>query len=106
MNTLYFLLKSLNKMSAKFRAKPKTPPHCIFHKGLFKLLIINHLREIGRTWDHFMFWGGFVKECVAKIKGREGKKQRKKHTPVQKSEAVQSNSVVLSQSKSKLSLEK
>lgn len=83
MNMPYFLLRSLIKMSSKVRVRPKTPPHCIFHRELIKMLIINHLRKINRTWEHFLFWGGLNKEGTSKIKSKKSKKWKKDETLVE-----------------------
>jgi hypothetical protein len=31
----------------------------LFHFGLIKLIILEELRQRGRTWKHFLFWEGF-----------------------------------------------
>ncbi len=61
-------------MLAKVRAKPKMPPHYIFHEGLIKLLIFNHLGKVDSTWEHLLFLGGFIKYGAAKTKDNKGKK--------------------------------
>ena len=80
MNMPYFLLRSLIKMSSKVRARPKTPPHCIFHRGLIKMLIINHLRKLNTTWENLLFWGYFDKQGPSKLKSKKGKKQKNDET--------------------------
>lgn len=42
---------------------------------------MNHLKKIGRTWEQFLFWGGFTKEETTKIKYKKRKTQRKDETP-------------------------
>ena len=46
-------------ISARVKTKPNTPPHCIYHQGLIKMVIRHQLRKLNRTWDHFLFQGGF-----------------------------------------------
>jgi hypothetical protein len=81
MSMPYFLLISFIKMSCKVRVRPKTPPHYIFHRGWIKMLIMNHLINLNRTWEHFLFWGSFNEESIAKLKAKKEKKQKKDETP-------------------------
>jgi hypothetical protein len=57
-------------MASKVRRNPRTPPHSIFHRGLIKLLIVNHLNKISESWDHFLSSGDFVSDAT-KIKSKK-----------------------------------
>jgi len=43
-------------MSPKVKNKPKS---VVYRKSLIKLLIVDHLKKLNRTWDDFLFFGGF-----------------------------------------------
>ena len=59
LNLPYFLLKSLTKIDSTIRKKLNFPLHGVFHQGLIKILISNQLHHLNRSWEHFLFWGGF-----------------------------------------------
>ena len=61
MNTSYCLLMSLKQISVRVMERPNASSHFIYHKGFIKLLVENHLRIVGRTWEHFLFWGSLNK---------------------------------------------
>lgn len=65
-------------MAARVRAKSDASYHFIYHKGLIKLLIENHLRKINRTWEHFLFWGCFLESVSPKPKATSRRKRSKK----------------------------
>lgn len=90
-------------MSAKIQARPNSSSHSIFHKALIEILIVNHLNKIGRTWEHFLFQGGYVESVSPKPKTSGKKIKPKKH--VQASEfPQQGTSLVQTRSKTKASL--
>jgi hypothetical protein len=31
----------------------------MYHQGLIKILILHKLKKTDRTWEQFLFWGGF-----------------------------------------------
>ena len=64
-------------MSFRVQSHPETPPHGIYHQGLIKKLIVDQLKEKGRSWDHFIFWGGFKSE-------NQSSNQKKNETPRKK----------------------
>ena len=78
MNLPHFLLRSLMKMSSRFRAWPNTSPHYMFHTGLIRLLIEDHLRKQNQWWAHFLLWGEFNEEVATKPKSKKGKIKPKK----------------------------
>jgi len=49
---------------------------------LIKLLIINHLGKTSRTWENFLFYGGFFESFSSKLKTNKRKKQIKVYNPV------------------------
>jgi hypothetical protein len=59
MNLPFFFHKSLTKVCKKIRAEPLSMKNTLFHFGLIKLIILEELRQRGRTWQHFLFWEGF-----------------------------------------------
>jgi hypothetical protein len=62
MSLPYYFLRDLNKMAMKIQAKPKTPPHGIYHRGLIEILIKVELGKLQMTWDRFLIQSGFEKE--------------------------------------------
>ena len=68
---MFFLQKSLVRMSHKIQSKPSLQHWHIFHKGLIKILESYYLSKIGRTWDEFIKAEGF------EGMGRPPKKPRK-----------------------------
>ena len=69
----FFLLKSLEKMPARFRNHPTSAGSNMFHHGLFNLLITKELGKIEKSWSHFLFWGGFE----VNLKPTEKRKRKK-----------------------------
>jgi hypothetical protein len=62
LNLPYYLHRSLTKMSHKVQTKPDHIQNALFHFGLIKMIIVEELRKRERTWEHFLFWGGFELE--------------------------------------------
>ena len=62
LNFPYYLLKSLQKMIARFHKHQEHTVHSLFHQGLIKLLIVFYLRKKGQTWENFLFVSGFDAE--------------------------------------------
>jgi len=52
----FSLLNNLKRILAKVQNKPK---YTLYHKGLIKLLVVEHLKKLTRTRDNFLFFGGF-----------------------------------------------
>ena len=77
LNLVFFLHKSLIRMSRKIQSKPSLQHWHIFHKGLIKILVSHYLSKIGRTWDEFIKIEGFEGMNISRIKGRPPKKPRK-----------------------------
>jgi hypothetical protein len=59
LNLPFFLQKSLTKVCKKIRAEPLSMKNTLCHFGLIKLIILEELRQKGRTWQDFLFWEGF-----------------------------------------------
>jgi hypothetical protein len=78
MNVPYYFLRSLSKMERKIQTKSdKSNPlgDSLYHQGLIKLLILHELKKTDRTWEQFLFWGGF--ETTPSVK--QQKKTRKRN---------------------------
>jgi hypothetical protein len=58
LNMSFYLLRSLNKMSKRY--KKKNLDSNLFHHGLIKLLLVHHLKTLGDDWDGFVARNGFV----------------------------------------------
>lgn len=59
MNVPFYLLKSLTKISKNVQTQREHVDTNMFHHGLIKSLVEAKLRKKGKTWDDFLFWGGF-----------------------------------------------
>jgi hypothetical protein len=59
LNLPFFFHKSLTKVCKKIRAETLSMKNTLCHFGLIKLIILEELRQRGRTWHHFLFWEGF-----------------------------------------------
>ena len=59
LNLVYFLYKSLLKMSIKVQSHPDLPPHYVYHRGLAKILVQYHLSQKECSWDGFLTNEGF-----------------------------------------------
>jgi hypothetical protein len=59
LNLPLFFHKSLTKVCKKIRAEHLSVKSTLCHFGLIKLIILEELRQRGRTWQHFLFWEGF-----------------------------------------------
>ena len=59
LNLPYYFHKILTKMSHKVQVEPDHIQNTLFHFGLIKMILVEELRKKERTWEHFMFWGGF-----------------------------------------------
>jgi hypothetical protein len=81
LNLPYYFHKSLTKMSHKVQVEPDHIQNTLFHFGLIKMIIVEELRKRERTWEHFMFWGGFELETQPD----KGKKKSRKKSPTLKS---------------------
>jgi hypothetical protein len=79
LNLPFFLHKSLTKVCKKIRAKLLSIKNTLCHFGLIKLIIIEELRQRGRTWQHFLFREGF--ETQTQPMNEQKKTGKKKLTP-------------------------
>lgn len=59
MNVVYFLHKSLVKMSIKMHSHPDLPLHYVYHLGLIKILVQHKISQEKHSWDHFFLSKGF-----------------------------------------------
>ena len=50
----FILFKSIGKMSDKVQAKPTASSPTLFHSSLIKLLVLEELSKIGKTWESFL----------------------------------------------------
>jgi hypothetical protein len=58
-NLPYFLHHSLSKVCKRIRAQPLSLKAALCHLGLIKLIILQELKQQGRSWEHFLFWEVF-----------------------------------------------
>jgi hypothetical protein len=58
-NLPYFLYHSLMKVCNRIRAQPLSIKSTLCHLGLIKLILLQELKQQGRSWEHFLFWEGF-----------------------------------------------
>jgi hypothetical protein len=79
LNFPFFLHKILTKVCKKIRAEPLSIKNALCHFGLIKLIILEELRQRGRTWQHFLFWEGF--ETQTQPMNEQKKTGKKKLTP-------------------------
>jgi hypothetical protein len=79
LNLPFFLHKSLTKVCKKIRAEPLSMKNTLCHFGLIKLIILEELRQRGRTWQHFLFWEGF--ETQTQPMNEQKKTGKKQLTP-------------------------
>jgi hypothetical protein len=76
LNLPFFFHKSLTKVCKKIRAEPLSMKNTLCNFGLIKLIILEELRQRGRTWQHFLFWEGFETQTQPMNEHkRAGKKQ-------------------------------
>jgi hypothetical protein len=76
LNLPFFLHKSLTKVCKKIRDEPLSMKNTFCHFGLIKLIILEELRQKGRTWQHFLFWEGFETQTQPTNEQRKaGKRQ-------------------------------
>jgi hypothetical protein len=58
-NLPYFLYHSFSKVCKRIRAQPLSLKTALCHLGLIKLIILQELKQQGRSCEHFLFWEGF-----------------------------------------------
>jgi hypothetical protein len=75
LNLPFFLHKSLTKVCKKIRAQPLSMKNTLCHFGLIKLIILEELKQQGRSWEHFLFWEGF--ETQTQPANEQGKGSKK-----------------------------
>jgi hypothetical protein len=76
LNLPFFFHKILTKVCKKIRVEPLSMKNTLYHFGLIKLIILEELRQRGRTWQHFLFWEGFETQTQPMNEyKRAGKKQ-------------------------------
>jgi hypothetical protein len=78
-NLPYFLYHSLIKVCNRIRARPLSIKSTLCHLGLIKLIILQELKQQGRSWEHFLFWEGFETQNQTAIEQMAG--SRKKASP-------------------------
>jgi hypothetical protein len=69
----------LTKVCKKIRAQPLSIKSTLCHFGLIKLIILEELKQQGRSWDHFLFWEGF--ETQTQPANEPGKGSKKQSSP-------------------------
>jgi hypothetical protein len=79
LNLPFFLHKILTKVCKKIRVEPLSIKNTLCHFGLIKLIILEELRQRGRTWQHFLFWEGF--ETQTQPMNEQKKTGKKQLTP-------------------------
>jgi hypothetical protein len=79
LNLPFFFHKSLTKVCKKIRAEPLSMKNTLCHFGLIKLIILEELRQRGRTLQHFLFWEGF--ETQTQPMNEQKRDGKKKLTP-------------------------
>jgi hypothetical protein len=79
LNLPFFFHKSLTKVCKKIRDEPLSMKKTLCHFGLIKLIILEELRQRGRTWQHFLFWEGF--ETQTQPMNEQKRAGKKKLTP-------------------------
>jgi len=78
-NLPYFLLNSLRKMSTTVQKNiDDVEPH-LYHHGLIKILVENHLKEREDTWEKFLV-RNFFQDPPEVLEGSSAKKSRRKIT--------------------------
>jgi hypothetical protein len=75
-NLPYFLYHSLIKVCNRIRARPLSIKSTLCHLGLIKLIIIQELKQQGRSWEHFLFWEGFETQNQTAIEQMAGSKKK------------------------------
>jgi hypothetical protein len=79
LNLPFFLHKSLTKVCKKIIVEPLSIKNTFCHFGLIKLIILEELRQRGRTWQHFIFCEGF--ETQTQPMNEQKKTGKKQLTP-------------------------
>jgi hypothetical protein len=74
-NLPYFLYHSLTKVCKRIRAQPLSMKTTLCHLGLIKLIILQELKQQGRSWEHFLFWEGFETQNQTANEQMEGFKE-------------------------------
>jgi hypothetical protein len=75
-NLPYFLYHSLIKVCNRIRARPLSIKSTLCHLGLIKLIILQELKQQGRSWEHFLFWEGFETQNQTAIEQMAGSKKK------------------------------
>jgi hypothetical protein len=81
LNLPYYFHRSLTKMSHKVQIEPDHIQNTLFHFGLIKMIIVEELKKRERTWEQFLFWGGFELETQPD----KGKRKSRKKSPTPQS---------------------
>lgn len=61
-NLPYFLLHSLRKMVGNIQRKIQSIDNALYHHGILKMLIEDHLRNIRDNWEYFIITNHFKEE--------------------------------------------
>jgi hypothetical protein len=92
LNMPFYLLNILTKMASKVQAKPQKDSNSLFHHGLIKLIVLEVLRKMNKTWDYLLFWEEFGQEVHPKKGGtpleeltspKTSKRKRRSLSPVE-----------------------
>jgi len=76
-NLLYFLLKSLRKMSQNVQRRIQFIDNTMYHHGLIKILVEFHLQKIGDNWERILVRNHFLEETHGKPNSSRPKRGRK-----------------------------
>jgi hypothetical protein len=89
LNLPFYFHKSLTKMCNRVQAEPNNIWNALCHFGLIKIIIVEELRKRERTWEHFLFWGGFQLETQPnKGKKRSNKKSQTPQSSLKRRRAI------------------
>jgi hypothetical protein len=88
-NLPYFLYHSLIKVCNRIRARPLSIKLTLCHLGLIKLIILQELKQQGRSWEHFLFWEGFETQNQTAIEQMaRSKKKASPHSSVRRRRVI------------------
>jgi hypothetical protein len=78
-------------MSHKVQDEPDHIQNTLFHFGLIKMILVEELRKKERTWEHFLFWGGFELDTQPD----KGKRKSSKKIPTPQSSLKRRRAITL-----------
>jgi len=89
LNLPFFFHRNLTKMCHMVQTKPEQIQNSLSHFGLIKMIIVEELRKREKTWEHFLFWGGFELETqLDKGKRKSGRKPPTPQSSLKKRRAI------------------